>query len=420
MKKQLSRFEIKPEVISPDLVDKEKIAKAGINDKDLLYVRFKLCHVGANANLDGFEYDDLENNYETAIYKPINWEHKREQIIGTIYNARFVVEDDAKAEDFTPYVECDAVIYKYYFPVFAEEIKKRFDEGTLRFSMETWFESAKCSECEKEFVSASDYCDHLKNRYSVKATRYLKNITFGAAAVVKRPADRNAVGLTVGKVTMDDWQVEDTIKYVIKTFDDLEVIINEFINTRLEDELIDKDKLVQKLNTIFMKFGGNPVSADKKYTEDELRAAIEKAIAEHVEESDVKEQLEQLVAEKEAKEKEAKEAQEAAQEAEKKAEAAQKELNELKESIEKEKALAARIAELEEIGVEVTDEIRKVTEALDDEAFASYKKSLENMVKAAEVDDKDPKNAPNSDEEDEDVVKNISSVLAGLFANNEE
>lgn len=420
MKKQLARFEIKPEVINPDLVDKEKIAKAGINDKDLLYVRFKLCHVGANANLDGFEYDDLENNYETAIYKPINWEHKREQIIGTIYNARFVVEDEAKAEDFTPYVECDAVIYKYYFPVFAEEIKKRFEEGTLRFSMETWFESAKCSECGKEFVSASDYCDHLKNRYSVKATRYLKNITFGAAAVVKRPADKNAVGLTVGKVTMDDWQINDTITYVIKTFDDLEVIINEFINTRLDDELIDKDKLVQKLNDIFMKLGGNPVSADKKYTEDELRAAIEKAIAEHEEKSDVKEQLERLIAEKDAMEKEMEEKDKKAKEAEEEAKKAKEEMAKMDEKMKKEKAKAERISQLQEAGIEVNDDIEKVIDTLDDEAFASYKKSLENMVKASDGDNKVPDNAPNPDEEDKDVVKNISSVLAALFANNEE
>ncbi len=171
-------------------------AKKISKDKDLMYLKFRFVHSGANSNNDFFDSKDLEERHTTAIYKPLDWEHDAGRIIGSFYDTEFISEEDT--EDGRAAVDVYAVMYKYMFPDEAEEIKKRHEKGTLRISMETWFDEAECSVCGEKYDSPIDYCSHLRTRYSVADhKRILRGITFGGGGIVKNPADKNAKSLSL-------------------------------------------------------------------------------------------------------------------------------------------------------------------------------------------------------------------------------
>ena len=244
--------------LSSDEVDNDKLAKAGVKrNKDLLYIRFVLCHEGINANNDEFLFEELEQNFDTALFKPVNWEHRKHEIIGCIYDSKFITEEDdtSKAKDFKPHIVCDAVVYKYQFPVKAQVMQERYERGDLSFSMETWFESAQCSVCESSFEKQDKYCDHLKDRFSANSTvsRILKNMTFAGAGVVSKPADKDAVGLSVAAKTLRD----ETVEFIVQdigNFDDMIAVLNGFIQKVESNDLVDKEKLQQKIKDMFSKF----------------------------------------------------------------------------------------------------------------------------------------------------------------------
>jgi len=166
--------------------------------KDLMYVKLELCHANINRNKDEFLSSELKQSYKTIIDKPINWEHTSE-VIGHVYASEFI-KSEAKADvDInTDKIVAEGVIYKYKFPQRAKEIAKRYDRNDLFFSMETYFDKAKCSICEKEFVSEMDYCRHLNSRYSAtsEVSRILLGNLFSGVGCVENPAD-DAKGLAI-------------------------------------------------------------------------------------------------------------------------------------------------------------------------------------------------------------------------------
>jgi hypothetical protein len=176
----------------------EAIAKT--HTKDLMYIKFELLHANTNRNKDTFLANELESSYKTIVNKPINWEHSSE-IIGHIYNGEYVKKDVATASDVdtdTDYVTCEGVIYKYKSSDRAMEMASRYEKKKLFFSMETYFENAECSECNKVFADTNDYCSHLRRRYAPdsKSSRILHGLLFGGAGCVDNPAD-DARGLVL-------------------------------------------------------------------------------------------------------------------------------------------------------------------------------------------------------------------------------
>jgi hypothetical protein len=179
-------------VDKPDTEASDVIASAH-KQKDLMYVKFELCHANVNRNKDEFLPEDLKSAYQTAVAKPITWEHTNE-IIGHIYESEYVEAPTQASSDVdtnTDKIVCSGVIYKYRFPTRAREMKSRFEEDKAFFSMETYFEKAECSECGEQFHPDGPYCEHLKNRFNgnSKASRRLRTPHFAGAGSVKRPAD---------------------------------------------------------------------------------------------------------------------------------------------------------------------------------------------------------------------------------------
>jgi len=423
------------QIIDPKDVDQDKLAAAGRkHNVDLLYIRFKLCHEGANANKDAFIRDELEENFDTALFKPINWEHNKHQIIGCIYDVQFInpIEDDnAQANEQRSHIVCDAVIYKYQFPVKAEIVKDRFSKGNLSFSMETWFNAAECSECGDKFESSQDYCEHLNNRSNASSTtnRILRGITFGAAGIVKNPADVDAIGLSVAKDEVGATLSDDMIGFMvsdIQTFDDMSAILDGFVNKFKNDDLTDQDKLDEKVKDLFTKFvsitdmkeskGDSSMSDTKTFTQEEVDALIAKAVSAAKEEMDQEGKLSEIQTELQSKENEVSDLKE-------ELERAQNEFAEFKEEIEKEKKIKARLSELTSLDIKLSDERLKKIEAqlsdMSDDAFAVFKDSMVEIAKTVaeeseEEDSSDEDKDEDSSEEEEDKTE-ASNIASGSF-----
>jgi hypothetical protein len=182
--------------------DQDK-ALAGENhhNTDIMHVKFELCHTGANKNKDGFINDEMEKGFSTAVYKPLNWEHTTENI-GVIYDAQI---DKSESGSYT--IVAKAKVWKHKHPERARAIAERYGDNNLYFSMETYFQKAKCSVCSEEFASQADYCDHLNARMQANAgqevIRNLIGLNFVGAGVVKNPADIHSVGLALAKAEDD-------------------------------------------------------------------------------------------------------------------------------------------------------------------------------------------------------------------------
>jgi hypothetical protein len=199
------------------LIEPNKVIASKFHTKDLMYIRLELCHANINRNKDQFLSEELQKSYKTIADKPINWEHTSE-VIGHIYSSEFVEYDkESKAEvDIkTDKIVAEGVVYKYKFPHRAKEIAKRHEGDNLFFSMETYFEKAKCSICGEEFENERDYCPHLAGRYDKgsEATRVLIGNLFSGVGCVGNPAD-DARGLAIAS------QKHNRIKTLMNIFGD--------------------------------------------------------------------------------------------------------------------------------------------------------------------------------------------------------
>lgn len=189
---------IKSENAHLESLNKVIAEKKEMQDKDLMYLKFRYVHEGANGNSDVFIADELKDRHPTAIYKPLNMEHKETRIVGVIYDTEYF--DREQSDNGKAGVNIYAVMYKWLFPVDAEEINERYNNNDLSVSMETWFDNAECSICNKSFAEESQYCEHLSSRYAVaEYKRILHGITFGGVGIVKRPADSDAVALALAE-----------------------------------------------------------------------------------------------------------------------------------------------------------------------------------------------------------------------------
>lgn len=399
-------------ILESNEVDSDKLSKAGIKrNKDLLYVRFKLCHEGANKNKDFFTREELEDNYDTALFKPINWEHNKHRIIGCIYDVKFVdpnSDGTSSATSSKPYILCDAAIYKYQFPVQAQIMKERFDSGDLKFSMETWYEAAECSSCGQKFDKSQDYCEHLNNRVSASSTtsRILRGLTFGAAGVVKNPADVDAVGLSVAKQELSDEMIGFIVSD-IRTFDDMSAILNGFVSKLNDSEVADSDKIQSKLKDMVSKFisiadtnksnGGLIVSTNEKtYTEEQVRAKVDAAIEDFRKEQEDAGKLSEAGEALAAKDEEISTLKE-------ELDSVKEEFESYKEQILVKETVASRLKEVEDLNLKLSkeklSEVKAQLADMSDKTFELFKSSLVEVAKAAEV------AAEENDQDEEDETE---------------
>jgi archaellum component FlaC len=304
----------------------------GIKEKqeDLLYVAFKLVHVGANANHDFFPEDELKAAEKTPILKLVNWGH-HEPHIGVIYASKYV---EATGDE-PGHIVVAAAISKFKYPSYAKEILERYAKGNLFFSMEVWFKEAECSACKSIFKPGEPYCNHLLTRFEpgTAVNRILHKLVFAGAGVVEAPADKMAVPISVASKKQ--------------------------------------------------KKGGSDMSDNvKMYSEEEYKALQEQLDGVTAEKDDLKTELESVRASLADKEKEIEKLNERIGELEKELADVCKEYEDYKNAVEAEKVVAQRLNELQELGFEVpTDEeglneLKERVRNMDDETFAFMKKML--------------------------------------------
>ena len=230
-----------PKDISERLVKAKKIENP---NEDLLYLEFVLCHEGQNSNKDGFLLSELQANFETVKFKDLNVEHT-DKIVGCIYDGE-LVEDEAKATytfagGFKPHIVCSAVVYQFKFPDVAQELIDKHGQGNLSFSMETWFKTAQCSECEEHFEEVSTYCAHLNNRFTQgqSVTRWLRGITFGGAGIVEHPADIDATSISVAVHPIHEFDVKMFVDLIGESLENFEEVFEAWVKSLADNELVD-------------------------------------------------------------------------------------------------------------------------------------------------------------------------------------
>lgn len=393
------------EVVKDDIIHEEALSKALAakkidKDKDLMYVKFRYVHEGANKNNDVFIAEELEKRHTTAMFKPINWQHKDSDIVGTIYDTEFISREDSNNGKAA--VNIYGVIYKWLFPEKAEIIEKRYEEGNLNISMETWFDEAECTICGETYASEKDYCSHLKARYSVADNkRILKGITFGGAGIVENPADEDANGLAVAK------ELKDKVSKR-QEFTQFETIMHESVNifydiywmpsytkeetdakkARLKELFTDLKNMVDTINVNKIAKGENVVEDKDKnvsYPQDVVDALIEKAKADKSDEfaeqlnvelnnvrAEMQEKIDALISERD--------------EAVVSKEAAEKKLVDIEEQAKQDKLLAERRKALVEKNIEIAEDKNPILLGMSEEAFALFIEA-NAKVKAEEEED---------------------------------
>lgn len=364
----LSKAEVKEGIKSARVIDYDtegdKIPDHTIDDflpneeeakqKDLMYVSFKLVHVGGNKNKDFFTEEELSQAQFTPILKPLNWQHG-EPNIGTIYLSKLIAATDNESA----YIKCAAAIYKYKYLDYAQEIMNRYNNDNLLFSMEVWFTEFECSICNAMY-KYNDYetCKHLQERFNGdnKAFRILHNLTFAGAGVVEKPADELADSISVANITQpifkesnndDNHQIDDNVRKEV----------SDMAKTYTDEEI--HSMISEKLNPIEINL--EKASNDLKTAVSERDAAVAKIteLESNIEEKNVK--IEETVAEMDN---------------------LRKEFEVFKKEAADEKNLASRLAELTSLDInlpEDEDEAKAFVDRIkiiDDDAFDLIKKTL--------------------------------------------
>jgi len=347
-------------------IDVTKLAEAGIEvvDRDILPVSFKLVHANTNKNKDKFLPEELEASKSTPVLKPIDWMHTP-RIIGVMASSNYVVPTQAEGDDTPvedPYLHVAGAIYQYKFPEYAAEMIERESKDELFFSMEVWFNEAECSECQAVATASSDYCEHLKARFTPgsSAARILRGLTFGGAGVVEHPADEDAVSTSLGGETNESNAKEDinmpsnTNEVVFKD----EAELAAYVQAKLDEQ-----KEASESSEAMKQLQDDLSTANDKITE--LEGTIEEKDKEISKLNDEKADV-------------------------------QKEFDDFKSELDKDKQLEARIEELTEAGVsfpedkEAKEKVFASIREMDEDSYVPYKDViLASVNKPAKDDDND-------------------------------
>lgn len=180
---------------------------------DLLHIEAVLVSEGINDNDDAFTHAELKRALSSPILKPMNWQHKDDNILGVMYaveardmNGKVLAEvGDEPVE-----LVIQGAVWHHlpHIKVTADEIQKRIEKSTLFVSMECWFDDYDYA----LFTSAGELYDIVKRneetafldktlrscggtgRYNgMRIGRALSGINFGGVAFVDRPANKRSL-----------------------------------------------------------------------------------------------------------------------------------------------------------------------------------------------------------------------------------
>ena len=200
-------------------------SQAEMNDKYYFYTEG--VHEGFNSNNFYFFRDELTENYKSASYQPIDWEHMQEQIIG------FSLESELLAPPNEPLALAFSGLLHRLTPYMQKEervgdnlitrddlIRQRYFEDKLAVSMECFFDRMRCTECGYETADWLDFEFHLYMSHSaeIDAGKQIGmggvGIDFVGWGIVEYPADNEAYITSLR--TSDDGTIQDIAEASLK------------------------------------------------------------------------------------------------------------------------------------------------------------------------------------------------------------
>lgn len=198
------------------------------NQKDLMKMVSILLSTGSNRNDDVFLPSEILPVRNTGAHKPVNNEHKPDQIIGHIIrtfatekNGRRVLDGQKpKGKEFD--ITAESVIYKFLLPDKAEEIKDKAEAGELFVSVEVWFTAFDFLVGNKIVKRTSETASILEPKLRInggpgffegqKLLRVLRKMILGGMGVVADPANPESIIKSVASFNSEVVQdIEDKI-----------------------------------------------------------------------------------------------------------------------------------------------------------------------------------------------------------------
>lgn len=210
-------------------------ADAMLNDKYYLFVDG--VHSGENLNGDFFSKEELTENYKSASYQAFDWEHNRDEIIGTSLEAELNAENgdelalgvSAVLNRLSPYMQREERVGDKLISR-DELVKQRYFEGKLAVSMECVFDRMRCTECGFESDDFIEFDFHVIMNHSHileaggKVGRELIGVDFTGWGVVEHPADPKAFVTSLR--TSDDGTIQDIVSANTKEYGKLAASID--------------------------------------------------------------------------------------------------------------------------------------------------------------------------------------------------
>lgn len=181
---------------------------------DLLHVEAVLVSEGINDNDDAFTRDELKLALSSPLLKPMNWQHKDDNILGAMYaveardlEGNTLEIDDIKDQPIELIVQGVVWHQLPHIKNIASEIVQRIQEDNLFVSMECWFDNYDYG----LYTKAGELYDHIVRDSStvfldgylrsnggtgfyngMRIGRALSGIAFGGIAFVDRPANKRS------------------------------------------------------------------------------------------------------------------------------------------------------------------------------------------------------------------------------------
>lgn len=125
----------------------------------------------ANNNGQQFALEDIRLSKPSINHAPLNIDHDRQQVVGTMVASELV---HPIKEEANPHLEVLGAVWKKYFPETLRRIEAAYESGSLYYSMEAVGESVTCvgtdAACGETFPyqgpKSETYCEHINSRAS--------------------------------------------------------------------------------------------------------------------------------------------------------------------------------------------------------------------------------------------------------------
>ena len=160
-----------------DVESDEPIFVYSSNMRSLYFKNAVLAAAEVNGNRDQLTEENLVELAKTLPGTPIDIEHIPHKIVGVFTDAHV-----SQSKLLT-----NGVIWVKRFPDHAQKVIN----GKYKLSITASAKVARCSICNNEFRNASEYCEHLRNRFSTNAIRSFSGMKAEGGALTTNPAGTN-------------------------------------------------------------------------------------------------------------------------------------------------------------------------------------------------------------------------------------